>query len=125
MQNGKHAIVQGLINGIGFGSTEFHVIRPKLDICSEWIHFFIRQPQVLNNATSYFTGSVGQQRVPGTFLINLQIPLPPLAEQKRIAEMLNGQMAAVEKLRTGLEAQMKEIEALPAALLRRAFNGEI
>jgi len=44
MQNGKHAIARGLVDGFGFGSTEFHVLRPGNEILPEWIHFFIRQP---------------------------------------------------------------------------------
>lgn len=89
MQNGKHAIVRGLLDSIGFGSTEFHVIRPGTTVSAEWIHFYVRQPSVLGAATAYFTGAVGQQRVPAAFLSNLQIPLPPLPEQKRIARILN------------------------------------
>ena len=54
-----------------------------------------------------------------------KIPLPPLAEQKRIAGILNEQMAAIERARAATEAQLEAINKLPAALLRRAFNGEI
>ena len=49
--------------------------------------------------------------------------LPPLPEQKRIAARLNEQIAAAARLRVNLEAQLAEIEALPAALLRKAFSG--
>jgi len=125
MQNGKHAIARGLIDGIGFGSTEFHVIRPGPDIRPEWIHFFIRQPYVLQNATAHFKGAVGQQRVPEGFLAELALPLPSSAEQRRIAAQLSEQMTAAERLRAGLEAQLNDINALPAALLRQTFNGEL
>jgi type I restriction enzyme S subunit len=57
-------------------------------------------------------------------LENFDVPLPPLAEQKRIAAMLNEQMAAIDKARSAAEAQLVEINVLPAALLRRAFRGE-
>ena len=53
------------------------------------------------------------------------IPLPPLAEQKRIAAILREQMEAVKKARAAAEAQLNAINALPAAVLRRAFNGEL
>ncbi|HON69172.1 MAG TPA: restriction endonuclease subunit S [Phycisphaerae bacterium] len=58
-------------------------------------------------------------------LEDFRIPLPPLAEQKRIAAILREQMAAVEKARAAAEAQLNAINALPAAVLRRAFNGEL
>jgi type I restriction enzyme S subunit len=125
MQNGKHAIAHDLIGGFGFGTTEFHVLRPSPAIIPDWIHLFIRQPQLLENAKAYFTGAVGQQRVPESYLADLEIPLPPVEEQKRIAAILNEQMAAVERARAAAEAQLEAAKALPAALLRRAFAGEL
>ena len=125
MQNGKHAIAKDLLDGIGFGTTEFHVFRPGPGITAEWIHSFLRQPTVLEKATEHFAGAVGQQRLPPDYLKALEIPLPPLPEQKRIAAILNEQMAAVEKARHSAEEELAAIEALPAVLLRRAFQGEL
>jgi type I restriction enzyme S subunit len=122
MQNGKHAIAHNLIDGIGFGSTEFHVLRPTESVSSEWIHFFVRQPSVLKEAMAHFTGAVGQQRVPESFLASLEISLPPLSEQKRIAATLNERMAAVERARAAAEAQLKAAKDLPAAYLRDVFD---
>ena len=59
------------------------------------------------------------------FVESLHIPLPPLPEQKRIAAILNEQMAAVERARKAAEEELAAINALPAALLRRAFAGEL
>ncbi|MBM3188864.1 MAG: hypothetical protein FJZ90_09100 [Chloroflexi bacterium] len=56
---------------------------------------------------------------------NLAVPVPPLPEQKRIAAILSEQMAAVERAQAAAQAQLAEINALPAALLRRAFSGEL
>ena len=125
MQNAKHAVARDLIDGVGFGSTEFHVLRPKNEIISEWVHQFVLQPPVLRAAMAHFTGAVGQQRVPDGFLATLEIPLPSLPEQRRIVAILSEQMAAVEKARQALEAQLDAINRLPATLLRQAFNGEI
>ena len=125
MQNGKHAIAHNLIDGFGFGSTEFHVVRPKDGIISEWIHLFLIQPWVLQNAIAYFTGAVGQQRVPESYLAELEIPLPPLPDQRRLAALLTEQMATVERARKALEEQLDAINKLPPALLRRAFRGEL
>ena len=47
MQNGKHAVVRETVDGIGFASTEFHVLRPSREITNDWIHFFLRQPVIL------------------------------------------------------------------------------
>lgn len=125
MQNGKHAIARGLIDGIGFGTTEFHILRPSESVLAEWIHFFVRQPGFLNKATEHFTGAVGQQRLPPGYLKDYPIPLPPVPEQKRTVAILREQMAAVEKARAAAEAELQTINALPAAILRRAFSGEL
>jgi type I restriction enzyme S subunit len=122
MQNGKHAIAKNLINNFGFGTTEFHVIRPTDEIISEWIYRFVRQPKILQEATEHFTGSVGQQRVPVAYLENLFIPLPPLEEQKRIVAILNEKMEAIAVARKATLAQIEAAEALPAAYLRQVFD---
>ncbi|MBI2987139.1 MAG: restriction endonuclease subunit S [Deltaproteobacteria bacterium] len=57
-----------------------------------------------------------------TAVESFQIPLPPLSEQKRIAAILNEQMAAVERARAATEAQLEAAKALPAAYLRGVFN---
>lgn len=125
MQNGKHAIARNLIGGFGFGTTEFHVIRPNDVVTSEWLHLYLRQPSILEYATTFFTGAVGQQRVPKEFLENLLIPLPPLAEQQRITAIIEMQMAEVETARAAVQAQLTKIEQLPATILYHAFNGEL
>ena len=58
-------------------------------------------------------------------LMKLVVPLPPLDEQKRIAAILNEQMAAAERVRKAAEEELATINVLPAALLRRAFSGEL
>ncbi len=125
MQNGKHAIAKNLIDNIGFGSTEFHVIRPSNQIYADWIHLFIRQPRVLSEAKRHFSGAVGQQRVPENFLASIEIPIPSLPEQQRIAALLREQMQAMNEAHQAAEAQLKAINQLPAALLRQAFSGAL
>lgn len=125
MQNGKHAVVRGTMGGFGFGSTEFHVIRPNREVIPEWIHCLVVQPQVLEDAQAHFTGAVGQQRVPADYLAGLELPLPSLPEQRRIAGVLREQLVAVAWARAALAAQLAAVDALPAALLRRAFAGEV
>ncbi len=124
MQNGKHIIARNLIDGIGFGSTEFHVLRPDSEVLPEWIYFFIRQPLFLKEATSYFTGAVGQQRVPKEFLSDYIIPLAPLSEQKRITSKIQELMQEIDKTRTACEKQLEAAKALPSAYLREVFESE-
>ena len=59
------------------------------------------------------------------FVETIDLPLPSLPEQKRIAALLNDQLAAVERARKAADDELAAINALPAALLRRAFRGEL
>lgn len=122
MQNGKHAIAQNLIDGIGFGSTEFHVIRPGPQVIAEWIHYFVRQPWVMQEAIAHFSGSVGQQRVPASYLENLHIPLPSVLEQKRIVVKLKEKIAAVAQAEKAAEVRGKAASLMISAKLRALFN---
>ena len=67
---------------------------------------------------------IGQSAVKNDKLLNLEIPLPPLPEQRRIAAILNEQMAAVERARAACEAQVAAARALPEAYLREVFESE-
>jgi type I restriction enzyme S subunit len=122
MQNGKHAVVRGLIDGIGFGSTEFHVIRCLDEIIPEWVHFFLRRKETLDAAQKTFTGAVGQQRVPKIFLEELKIPVPPVSDQFRISARIKAQLAEVEKARKAAEAQLHETFKLSNSIIYQAFE---
>jgi type I restriction enzyme S subunit len=71
------------------------------------------------------TNTVGQPKLALTRIATIPVPLPPLTEQKRIAALLNEKMAAAQKARAAAEEELSTINALPGALLRRAFNGEL
>lgn len=86
MQNGKSAILKDLKNGYGYGSTEFYVIRnTNPEVHLDYIYHILRTDVVLKNAMTFFTGSSGQQRVPKSYLENLEIPLPDFATQVQIS----------------------------------------
>lgn len=99
MQNGKSAIVNGLHNGVGYGSTEFHVIRSKNDnVLLDYIYHILRLKTILNDATNYFTGTAGQQRVPKSYLENLSIPIPPIEVQRKISDELYSVKSQIKEL---------------------------
>lgn len=125
MQNGKHAIARDLVNGVGFGSTEFHVIRPGPRVLAEWIHYFLRRQDTLQAAMTTFNGAVGLQRVPPDFLESLELPVPPLDIQRDQINLLRPQLATVEEARQAAQAQVKDADALKAALYRGAFQGVV
>ncbi len=96
MENGKAAIAGALANGLGFGSTEFHVLRPTRFVLPEYIFHFIRQEAFRDRAASAFVGTGGLQRVPPEFLSRIKLPLPTLPEQQRIIDVLRQAEAATQ-----------------------------
>lgn len=88
MENGKCALARNLRNGIGFGSTEFHVLRGTKHVIPEWLYYFWRFPATRKLAARNMTGSAGQKRVPATFLEGVKIPLPTVPQQQRLVAAL-------------------------------------
>lgn len=109
MQNGKSCIVGGLPSGVGFGSTEFHVLRVRDGkISAEFVKEFVSQKRLRQAATNVFTGSAGQQRVPAEFLENLPFPELPKNLQVEIVEEVAGIRAKARRLRAEAEAGWQE-----------------
>ena len=124
MENGKAAIGRELTNGIGFASTEFHVLRPNHEAIPEWIHYFVRNISFRNEAKTHFTGSAGQQRVPIDFLKSYEIPLPNIETQKKIIQKLDHILGQLEeKKKTILELQNKKIKN--SKLLSNEFMSDL
>ncbi len=120
MQNKKSVIVKGLENGVGFGSTEFFVLRSK-DSNQTDIHFILqilRTDLVIEQAKLHFKGSAGQQRVPKEFLENLQIPLPPLQIQKEMVETIEQKTSQISKMSQERIALQNSIESKLQEILR-------
>jgi len=88
MENGKAAVASGLAGGYGFGTTEFHVLRPFGGVLSEYVFFFIRRRSFREEAAAQMKGRAGQKRVPAGFLEAHEIPLAPPAAQARMVARL-------------------------------------
>ena len=110
-ENGKAALCRGLTNGLGFGSTEFHVLRSNGAVLPEYIFHFVRQDSFRREGESNMTGSVGQKRVPAEWVKNVEIPIPPLAEQRRI-------VAKVEDVLGRVNTARQRLAKIPALLKR-------
>jgi type I restriction enzyme S subunit len=108
MENGKAAYVDNLRCGIGFGSTEFHVLRPGRDVDGQYLFWMIWGRHFRQSAQANMTGSAGQKRVPAGFFGRYEIPVPALAEQKRIAAILDAANALRVKRRASID-QLDEV----------------
>ncbi len=124
MQNKKSAIANDMISGYGFGTTEFHVLRCKEKIIPKWVYYFIRNQRFIDEAENNFTGAVGQQRVPTSFLENYPIIVPPIVEQQKIVDKLDKQMTQIEMMKKEAEKQNKGMIELKKSFSKKIFDSE-
>ncbi len=109
MENGKCALATGLSNGVGMGSTEFHVFRAFPEKVSPAFLFVLLNRKVIREAAAQvMTGSSGHRRVPANFYANLLLAIPSLTEQQRT-------LKTIEKLEKQIHAAQAVIDAAPAA----------
>lgn len=121
---GECAIAKNLKNNIGYGTTEFHILRCSEVIINKLLHKFLRQRNFRKKAQYNMTGSVGFRRVPVNFLENTLFPLPPLEEQKEIVRILDKVFEEENKVDELLKIE-KSIEELESSILDKAFKGEL
>ena len=109
MENGKGGIAKGLCNGIGYGSTEFHVIRPTSPLIrTEWIYYYTTYPRFRKLCEQNMTGSAGQKRVPKSYLLGCPIPVPDLNTQDKVIHSLRSLRSIIE-LRNSQLAMLDEL----------------
>ena len=125
MENGKSAIATGLINGIGFGSTEFHVFRSTGAVLPTYLWRFVRQQGFRDNAQKVMSGAVGQQRVPAEYLKEQRLPLPPLPEQKRNVAKIDSITGRTARARTDLGRIPALVAKYRETILTQAFTGRL
>ena len=102
-ENGKGGIAKNLKNGIGFGSSEFYVLRSSESVLPEWIYFCVTHPLFRQAGINNMTGTGGLQRVPRKFIENYEIPLPPLEVQQEIVSEIEGYQRVIDGARTVVE----------------------
>ena len=119
MENGKGAIAINLKNLIGFGSTEFHVIRPLENITnSEWIFNLICFKWLREDAEKNMTGSAGQRRVPASYFEKCKVSVPPIELQNQFAKFVE----QVEKQKAVMQQSLEKMETNYKALMQEYFG---
>ncbi len=113
-ENGKSGIALNLENGIGFGSTEFYVLRSNGRILPDFIYHIISSDKFLNDGQYSLVGTTGRRRLLKQFVESYEIPLPPLDEQQRLVDLFQG----VEQGIVHAEGQEKNLLKLKNQLLR-------
>ncbi len=119
-ENGKGALVDNLENGMGFGSTEFHVLRAKKGTHPEFIYYLTRTKELRVKGEMNMQGSAGHRRVTADYFNAYKVVTPPYSEQRKIAKILSTWDKAInttEKLITTSKQQKK-------ALMQQLLTGK-
>ncbi len=126
MENGKMAVVPYLENNYGFGSTEFHVIRPKDGIDPKFVYYHVSAQSFRKEAAHHMTGAVGQKRVPTDFLKQSTIVIPPTIEdQKRIVAEIEKQFSRLDEAVIAMKRIQANLKRYKAAVLKAAVEGKL
>jgi type I restriction enzyme S subunit len=125
MENGKAAVLKGLTNGVGFGSTEFFALRPKNGLEANYLFHFILQSDFRRDAARNMTGAVGLRRVPKSWLEQQTIPLPDPDEQRRIVAEIEKQFTRLEAGVVALRRVQANLKRYRAAVLKAACEGRL
>lgn len=121
MENGKGAIAQELCNGIGFGSTEFHVLRPLSGISNPyWIYTLTSFQQFRKDAASNMTGSAGQRRVPASFLETYKVSVPPIELQNQFASFAE----RTKHIKIETQHTVDKLNVLKESLMQKYFTAQ-
>lgn len=108
-ENGKAARLREFPAEIGFGSTEFHVVRPGARIDASYLFHFLHGEDFRAEAAHYMTGTAGQRRLPADYLKRVLVPLPNMEEQKRISSICDyaDSLARTQRKVADLARQLK------------------
>ena len=113
MENGKCALATDLTNGIGFGSSEFHVLRVNNKLINNvYLFAYLNRKEIRERAAAVMTGSSGHRRVPITFYKELEIPVPSMDEQLRIVAEYQKNISAIMDLRESMSKASSAKQAI-------------
>ena len=117
-ENGKGAICKELENNMGFGSTEFHVLRCGKDVLPEYIFIHTKTNRFRQLGEWNMTGSAGQRRVPKEFIEDYLITVPPIQEQKKIIDIIENASNSISKIKDNINY----LEKLKLDLINRLLT---
>lgn len=121
-ENGKGAIARDLESGVGFGTTELHVLRPGPELNARFLFYVTIGREFRELGTAEMYGAGGQKRVPEAFIRELRHPLPPLPEQQTIADFLDRETAKIDGLVAKKRRLIELLEEKRTALISHAVT---
>lgn len=124
-ENGKGAMAEGLVNGIAFGTTEFHVMRPINGNSSKWLYYLSASHPFRQIGASEMYGAGGQKRVPESFIKDFRVGVPNFAEQEKIVMYIENQLMKISELLQVNYSTINKLQEYRTALITAAVTGKI
>ncbi len=121
-ENGKGALASGLRNGVGFGTTELHIVRPSKRIDGRFLFYTSVSDAFRKCGAAEMYGAGGQKRVPEQFILNFKQAPVPLPEQRAIAAFLEQETARIDTLIEKKERQIELLKEKRSALISHAVT---
>ena len=122
-ENGNICIMEQLVNGYAFGSSELFAVRTK-KIQTRFLFYYMQSQCFINGAVATMTGVAGLKRVSSYYMRNAKIPLPPSIEQSDIVKYLDKKCALIESLITKKQALIADLEAYKKSLIYEVVTGK-
>lgn len=121
-ENGKGAIAKALINGVGFGTTEFHVLRSLPGLSHAWLFYLTMSDAFRKIGGAEMLGAGGQKRVPEDFIKDFRTGIPSLAEQQQIASFLDWKTGQIDALIAKKQTLLQKLKEKRLAVITQAVT---
>jgi type I restriction enzyme S subunit len=121
-ENGKGALMQGLAQGAGFGTTELTVLRPNQDVCASFLGYVVKSEPFRAVAIASMTGAGGLKRVSDDAVRDFKTYWPELAEQERIANFLDDKTERIDALIAEKEVLVEALKAYAYSFASKAMT---
>ena len=124
-ENGNIAIVEGLLNGIGFGTPELHVLRCNNKCFNKFLFYYLQSDVFKSKGVSEMYGVAGLKRIPTDFILNYKLGIPDYLEQEQIANYLDEKTSLIDKLISNIQLQIQKLKEYRQSLISEAVTGKI
>ena len=120
-ENGKGSLVTGMKGGVGFGTTELHVLRAQ-NSDPRWLFYITQSHHFMGYGEGSMYGAGGQKRVPPDFVQDYRAQIPPLPTQKAIANFLDKKTQAIDSLIEKKQQLLALLDEKRAAVINQAVT---
>lgn len=124
-QANRSVIATGLVGNVGVGTTELHVVRPGPSVEPRYLLYSLSSRPFLQEGEASMIGVAGQKRVPDDFIRNLCIRLPPLPDQRAIADYLDAETTRIDALVASRQGMIDLLDERRSAVIADLTGGVI